>query len=76
MGVTLGTLKQSLVKNGLLANSSQMIGPKGLKISAFDGDYPGVVARKFGEDRSKTLPVELFSQNFLVVVLIKKKIFF
>ena len=38
-----------------------MIETKGLKFSGFDGDHPGMVMRYFGEDRSKTLPVELFS---------------
>ena len=47
------------MKFGLFKNSSQPIGPKGLKLSGFDG----VVIRKFGEDRSKALPlVLLFSQ--------------
>ena len=36
-----------------------MIGLKGLNISGFDGG-PAMVIRKFGKDRSKTLPVELF----------------
>ena len=40
----------------LFDNSSQMIGPKGLKFSGFDG----VVITRFGEDCSETLPVNLF----------------
>ena len=42
------------------ANSSQTIAPEGLKFSRSDGGHPGDVMRKFGEDRGKTLPVELF----------------
>ena len=40
-----------------------------LKSSNFQGlmgGYPGVVKTKFGEDRSKTLPMGLFFQKFLV----------
>ena len=59
-GVTLGDIITKLGENGLFAKSSQMIGPKWLKFSGFDGSHPGVVIRKFGEDRSKTLPVGLF----------------
>ena len=58
------------MKIGLLSNSSETIGPKGVKFSGFDGGHLGVVIRKFGEDQSKTLPAcgATFSQNFLVVV--------
>ena len=44
-----------------------MIGPKTLKLSEFDGDHPGVVIRKFGEDRSKTLPVQQFFFFFFLM---------
>ena len=44
-----------------------MIGPKVLKFLGFDWGCPGVVLRE-GEDRSKTLPVGLFSRNVLIVV--------
>ena len=49
-----------MVKIGLFANSSQIIVPKGLKFSGFDGGHHGVVTRKFGEDQIKTLPLGLF----------------
>ena len=52
----------------LFGNSSQTIGPKGLKFSGFDGGQPGVFIRTFGEDRSKTLTVELLFQIFLIGV--------
>ena len=45
---------------GLFANSSRMIGPKGLKFLGFDGSHPGVVIRKFGEEQSRILHVGLF----------------
>ena len=45
-------------------NPSQTMGPKGLEFSGFDGDYPGVITRKFGEDKSKTLPVGIFPPKF------------
>ena len=60
MRVILGTLQRSLVNIGLFANSYQTIGPKGLKYTGFNEGHPGVVLRKFGEDRSKTLPMRLF----------------
>ena len=45
------------MKIGLFDDSSQTIGPKGLKFSGFDKGYPGVIIKKFGEDMSKTMPV-------------------
>ena len=45
------------MKIGLFDNSLQTIGPKALKSSGFDG---GVVIRKFGEEWSKILPMQLF----------------
>ena len=41
------------MKISLFTNSSQKIGARGLKLSWLDGGYPGVVIRKFGEERSK-----------------------
>ena len=35
----------------LSINSSQTIGTKGLKFSGLERGYPGMVIRKFGEDR-------------------------
>ena len=43
-------------------NSSQMIGPEGLKLSGFGGGHCGVVRRKFSEDRNKTLPVGIYTK--------------
>ena len=60
MRVTLGVVIRSLVKIGLFDNSSQMIVLKGLRFSRFDGGHPGVVIKRYGEDRSKTLLVWLF----------------
>ena len=64
MGVTLGTLQQSLVKIGLFTNSFQKIGPKGLKYTGFNESHLGMVIRKFGEDPSITLPWAISSQKF------------
>ena len=45
-----------------------MIGSKGLQFSGFDVGHHGVVIKKFGEDRSKSLPMGLFFlENVLVV---------
>ena len=41
----------------LFGNYSQVIGPKVLKFSGFPGVNPGEIIRKFGEDRSKTIPI-------------------
>ena len=52
------------MKISSFTNFSQTIGLKGLKFSGFngfDGAYPGVIIRKFGEDRIKALPVALFN---------------
>ena len=35
----------------LSGNYSQIIGPKGLKFSGFDGGHPGGIIKKFGEDQ-------------------------
>ena len=48
------------MKIGLYTNSSEMIGPNGLKFSGFYGSHPGLVIRWFGKSQSKTLPVGLF----------------
>ena len=44
--------------SGSFANSSETIGPKGLKNTVFNAH---TVIRKFDEDQSKILPVGLFS---------------
>ena len=37
-----------------------MIGPKGLKSSGIDEGHPGEIIRKFGNDRIKNMPINLF----------------
>ena len=53
---------------GLFNSSCQMIGLKGLNIFMVNEGYPGVIIRKFGEDKSNTLSMWLFfSKNLLGV---------